>query len=117
MWIIRVGVKRQSAASARAEGSSQKDARHFHLMAMPSRLRAFIQVWTLRPIFRGVLMAPAAGKTRAFQRRLNAVPRWPLYVLGAVPGVWVFWLALNDNLGADPIKALEHTLGLWALRF
>jgi sulfoxide reductase heme-binding subunit YedZ len=34
-----------------------------------------------------------------------------------VPGLWVFWLALNDKLGADPVKALEHTLGLWALRF
>ncbi len=56
-------------------------------------------------------------RSRSFQRTLNAVPRWPLYVLGAVPGAWVFWLALNDRLGADPVKALEHTLGLWTLRF
>ncbi len=54
---------------------------------------------------------------RTVQRALNAVPRWPLYVLGAVPGIWIFWLALNDRLGADPVKTLEHLLGLWALRF
>jgi sulfoxide reductase heme-binding subunit YedZ len=51
------------------------------------------------------------------QRTLNAAPRWPLYAAGAVPGLWVFWLALNDRLGADPVKELEHALGLWALRF
>ena len=54
---------------------------------------------------------------RTIQRAVNAAPRWPLYLLGAVPGVWVFWLALNDQLGADPVKTLEHLLGLWALRF
>lgn len=61
--------------------------------------------------------ATSASQRPSFQRRLNMLPRWPLYVGGAVPGVWVFWLALNDQLGADPVKALEHTLGLWALRF
>ncbi len=54
---------------------------------------------------------------RSLQRALNAAPRWPLYALGAVPGAWIFWLALNDRLGADPVKGLEHALGLWALRF
>jgi methionine sulfoxide reductase heme-binding subunit len=54
---------------------------------------------------------------RTVQRALNAAPRWPLYLLGTAPGLWVFWLALNDRLGADPVKALEHSLGLWALRF
>jgi sulfoxide reductase heme-binding subunit YedZ len=38
-------------------------------------------------------------------------------MLGTAPGLWVFWLALNGKLGADPVKALEHSLGLWALRF
>jgi sulfoxide reductase heme-binding subunit YedZ len=51
------------------------------------------------------------------QRTFNAAPRWPLYALGAVPGLWVFWLAWNNQLGADPVKELEHALGLWALRF
>jgi methionine sulfoxide reductase heme-binding subunit len=62
-------------------------------------------------------MTAATSPGRTFQRVLNRAPRWPLYVLGAMPGAWTFWLALNDKLGADPVKALEHSLGLWALRF
>ncbi len=58
-----------------------------------------------------------SSSNRPLQRALNATPRWPLYALGAVPGVWIFWLALNDRLGSDPVKGLEHALGLWALRF
>lgn len=42
---------------------------------------------------------------------------WTLYALGLAPGVWTFYLAVGDQLGADPLKALERTLGLWALRF
>lgn len=42
---------------------------------------------------------------------------WTLYALGMVPAVWTFHLALSDQLGADPLKVLERTLGLWALRF
>src|SRR5271166_3833100 len=59
----------------------------------------------------------ASASNKSFQRAINALPRWPLYVIGAIPGIWIFWLALNDRLGADPVKTLEHTLGLWALRF
>ena len=59
----------------------------------------------------------ASSSNPSLQRALNAAPRWPLYVLGAIPGAWIFWLALNDKLGADPVKSLEHALGLWALRF
>ncbi len=63
------------------------------------------------------MAALAFPAKRSIQRVLNAAPRWPLYLAGAVPGVWVFWLALNNQLGADPVKTLEHLLGLWALRF
>ncbi len=61
--------------------------------------------------------ASASFPRRSLQQRINAAPRWSLYVAGAIPGVWIFWLALNDQLGADPAKTLEHMLGLWALRF
>jgi methionine sulfoxide reductase heme-binding subunit len=61
--------------------------------------------------------ALAFPSKRTLQRALNAAPRWPLYLGGAAPGVWVFWLALRDELGANPVKTLEHLLGLWALRF
>ncbi len=57
------------------------------------------------------------ASNRSLQRAINAAPRWPLYAIGAIPGLWIFWLALNDRLGADPVKTLEHMLGLWALRF
>src|SRR6516165_3842254 len=63
------------------------------------------------------MAAFALSPRRPVQRALNAAPRWPLYILGTAPGLWVFWLALNDKLGADPVKALEHSLCLWALRF
>ncbi|SRR5579883_539261 len=56
-------------------------------------------------------------KGPSLQRLLNSAPRWPLYICGAIPGIWIFWLALNDQLGADPVKSLEHQLGIWTLRF
>ena len=40
-----------------------------------------------------------------------------LYFVGLVPGIWTFTLGVMDRLGPDPIKALEHDLGLWALKF
>lgn len=58
-----------------------------------------------------------SSASRSLQRAVNAFPRWPLYTMGLLPGIWTFWLALNDRLGADPVKTLEHTLGLCALRF
>jgi len=60
---------------------------------------------------------PKAPSKGGFQRALASFPRWPVYLVGAVPGLWTFWLAVGDKLGADPVKTLEHTLGLWALRF
>jgi sulfoxide reductase heme-binding subunit YedZ len=42
---------------------------------------------------------------------------WGLYALGLVPAAWTFHLAITDQLGADPLKVLERSLGLWALRF
>lgn len=42
---------------------------------------------------------------------------WALYGLGLVPAAWTFYLAVSDQLGADPLKVLERSLGLWALRF
>ena len=40
-----------------------------------------------------------------------------LYIIGAMPGVWTFYLGIVDQLGADPMRTLEKTLGIWALRF
>lgn len=61
------------------------------------------------------------GKVQGLAGGLNAglrrVPVWPLYVLGAVPAVWLFWLGLTGGLGPDPAKALEHRYGKIALQF
>lgn len=45
------------------------------------------------------------------------VPKIAIYIVGFVPAVWYFYLGVNDRLGADPMRYLEQTLGLWALRF
>ena len=56
--------------------------------------------------------APATRRASWF-----AAGSWELYALGLVPAAWTFWLAVSDQLGADPLKVLERSLGLWALRF
>lgn len=46
------------------------------------------------------------------------IPTWVVYILGVVPFAWmVYQLFWGTGLGVDPVKALEHELGLWTLRF
>lgn len=40
-----------------------------------------------------------------------------LYAVGLLPGIYAFYLGIFGGLGADPVRAFEHLLGLWALRF
>jgi sulfoxide reductase heme-binding subunit YedZ len=40
-----------------------------------------------------------------------------IYWIGFIPAAWTFYLALSDQLGADPMKTLERALGLWSLKF
>jgi len=47
---------------------------------------------------------------------LRRFPVWPLYVLGALPPVWFFYLGLTGGLGVEPIKEFEHRLGEIALQ-
>jgi sulfoxide reductase heme-binding subunit YedZ len=47
---------------------------------------------------------------------LRRVPTWPVYALGALPPLWFLWLGLTGGLGVEPIKELEHRLGLLALQ-
>lgn len=44
------------------------------------------------------------------------IPAWPLYIVLVLPGLWVFYQAVNNQLGADPLKVLEHELGEQALQ-
>lgn len=48
------------------------------------------------------------------QRR---IPTIVIYVIGIGPLLWLVWRAATGDLGADPVKALEHGLGLWGLKF
>ena len=43
--------------------------------------------------------------------------RRAVYVIGALPAIWVFYKGFTDKLGADPVRTLEKTLGIWGLRF
>ena len=47
---------------------------------------------------------------------LAKVPAWPLYILGVIPPAWFLYQGLTGGLGAEPIKALEHKLGEFALQ-
>jgi sulfoxide reductase heme-binding subunit YedZ len=59
--------------------------------------------------------APSLSATRLL---LGSDPfRRALYIFGLLPAVYTFYLGVSDQLGADPLRTLEQTLGLWALRF
>jgi sulfoxide reductase heme-binding subunit YedZ len=59
--------------------------------------------------------------TDTFGPRISGVarqlPTWPVYVVGTVPAVWLVYRGVTGSLGADPVKAMEHQMGLWALQF
>lgn len=44
------------------------------------------------------------------------IPIWLVYIVGLLPAPWFLYLGLTGGLGAEPIKALEHELGLLALQ-
>lgn len=47
---------------------------------------------------------------------LRRVPTGAVYILSAVPAVWLFYAGMTGGLGIEPIKALEHELGKIALQ-
>ena len=47
----------------------------------------------------------------------NYIPAWLVYIVGSTPAIYYFYLAFTNQLGADPLARLEHSLGEWALRF
>jgi sulfoxide reductase heme-binding subunit YedZ len=65
------------------------------------------------------LNAPVAERRRGGGMLLKLPSFSPLllYATGFVPAIWTFWQGFHDQLGADPLRTLEHALGLWALRF
>lgn len=52
-------------------------------------------------------------KMNAAARRL---PTGLVYLGATIPAVWWWWLALENRLGADPVRVLEHEFGLLCLQ-
>lgn len=53
----------------------------------------------------------------ALNSALRHLPRWVVWGLGAVPLVALIGQAVTGALGVDPVKKIEHALGLHALQF
>ena len=47
---------------------------------------------------------------------LRRVPPWTFYVASAAWCAWLFYLAAAGRMGPEPIKALEHAYGIYALK-
>jgi sulfoxide reductase heme-binding subunit YedZ len=56
------------------------------------------------------------GFAGVINRFLRPVPAWPVYVAGAVLPLWLVWQAIHGGLGVDPVRTIEHRLGLWGLK-
>lgn len=47
---------------------------------------------------------------------LRKVPAWPIYIVGPLPAVLLYWQGLAGMLGPDPVRAIERQMGLYALQ-
>lgn len=47
---------------------------------------------------------------------LRKLPTWVLYALAPIPGLVLFYWAVTNQLGPDPLQVLERQLGKWALQ-
>ena len=54
--------------------------------------------------------------SQPFNDQARRVPPGLLYILAPLPAVWWFWQGLAGGLGPEPIKALEHLYGEFALQ-
>lgn len=54
--------------------------------------------------------------TEAINRNARRVPTLAVYLAGLLPVAWLVWAAATGGLGVDPVKEMEHRLGLWALQ-
>jgi len=61
----------------------------------------------------GVLRVTYAQRINVLLRKL---PAWPIYIAGALPPFWYFYLGITGGLGVEPINAFEHKLGLLGLQ-
>jgi len=54
---------------------------------------------------------------QAVNGRLRRIPVWPVYLISALPFLWLVWQGLSDGMGADPVKFLEKHVGKFGLIF
>ncbi len=70
---------------------------------------------------RGQEASGTATGLAVVRKRIDAVlrrlPVWPVYALGPLPAAWLFWQALQGQLGPDPVRMLELAYGQYALKF
>ncbi len=52
----------------------------------------------------------------AFNARLRSVPPGSLYLVAALPALWLIAKVMTGQAGADPVKALELGFGRWGLK-
>jgi sulfoxide reductase heme-binding subunit YedZ len=62
-------------------------------------------------------MGTGAVGVLAINAALRRVPVSAAWVLGAVPLAWLVWQGAAGALGVDPVKRIEHALGMRALQF
>lgn len=55
--------------------------------------------------------------TETINRGARRVPTLAVYLAGLLPIAWLVWAAGTGGLGVDPVKEMEHRLGLWGLQF
>lgn len=53
---------------------------------------------------------------QAINHTIRRLPAWAVYLIGALPAPWLFYLGLTGGLGVEPIRALEHEYGELALQ-
>jgi sulfoxide reductase heme-binding subunit YedZ len=47
---------------------------------------------------------------------IRKVPTWPVYAVGLLWPIWLLYLGLTGGLGVEPVRELEHRLGLLGLQ-
>lgn len=58
-------------------------------------------------------MTPVAQTINGWTRK---VPAWPLYILAVIPPALLFYKGVVGTLGIDPVKEMEHQIGLYGLQ-
>ena len=73
--------------------------------------------WTLQRTTEALRGAPQPDLSTRINGALRRVPVWAVYLLGALPAIWLFVQAASNTLGIDPVREIEHRLGELGLQF